>query len=168
MRLLALALLLVLIPSVASADCIASSLNILATVQAADVITTSGPQVRGFPGGFLAQNNKAGCGLAGALPCQYIEGDPLAARSGCVKSLATDAACAAGINLALRETEYLALHHGTEAARKNVCFLNYIGAFFYAVIVIPNNLRADYDIQKRGAFIRNPSSLQFALHRWTF
>lgn len=164
----ALAVLLILaLGAPAQADCIARSLNILAVVQTADVLTTNGPVTRTFPGGFLTQNNAAGCGLPGAAACKYTEGDHLASRAGCVKSLGTDAACAITVNFALREAEYLALHGGTDAARKDVCFVNYLGAIFYAGIVIPNNLRTIYDIKRNGAFIRNPN-VQFTFRRWNF
>ena len=156
MKRLALALAMILVPAIAQADCIASSANLLAVAQMGDVITTNGPVTRVFPGGFLTQNNIAGCGQPGAAPCQYVEGDPIASRSGCVKSFATDIACASAINVAVREGEWALTRHN-DAGKKNFCFLNYIATAFYAIIVWPNNLRAVNAIHQNGAFVKNPS-----------
>lgn len=195
MKRLALAIILALVPSMASADCIATTMNGLAIAQTGDILSTNGPVTSFFPGGFQTQNAGKCNGpdlpvVPGAPPCRIIEGVLVTSRAGCVKSVYTGFGCGTLVHLAIRLPEnaivggqlrrayrtkdptdrasYLAI---ANMWRKDLCFLDGAISFGYAGIVWPNNLRADYDIAKRGAAV-SPGTIvpQFnvTVRRWSF
>jgi hypothetical protein len=158
----------VVIRCAAQADCIARSLTALAIVQGGDVVTTSGPITRSFPGGFVTRDQLViHCIPFDTAPtpqlCPYsYEADPIARRSGCVNSLAANAFCATVINLAARKAEYAWLRNASPLTKNRVCLANYVVALAYMALIWPDNFRLDYALAKTNP---NPKTFRFVFAR---